>query len=443
MATPTVAELYTNLRDIVRILDAHLADGVAFVANGVTAKGNIRDDASFGDAQLSAFRIFRQGLAANMSLGPTLLDPWLLELAHCDDSGANKDPWPERSARAILDRWSRYLIDEDEKVTSNGITYGAITKAGTNTGNGIMLRLTVDEDGQAIQSGRAESVEAICIQDRNSGARENEEVFEIRGESLPEDLLEEGGTGLTVPITALSASATRRIFQNPSFGDDAAAAPATVLTGWTVSTIGNIDIVTTPTFRTHKGEGTEQAIKIKSVTNIKQTFEERNISFTPGVPMLVQVAYNTNGAVSAGSGKTLKVTFGAVSISSADLSGVAANWKILQIAIGANSWLKAFNKNDGELKIETVGFGASDSVIVDDVVVGPFTRYSGSVGRGGEYYAITGDAPLGASGVPFLRDDKHTWTTTGGVTAKMQRHIVRAYPGQYLPTSGTTLIAEP
>ena len=83
------------------------------------------------------------------------------------------------------------------------------------------------------------------------------------------------------------------------------------------------------------------------------------------------------------------------------------------------------------------------SVVVDDVIVAPFTRYTRQTDRGGEWYIITGDAPALAAGIPFLRDDEHTWATTGGVTGKNQRQLVRAFPGQSMPTTGATLIADP
>ena len=229
---------------------------------------------------------------------------------------------------------------------------------------------------------------------------------------------------------------------NPSFTSySGSKTTVTGLSGWTVGSsdpevFTNINIDTTTTYRTFSGEGaTPASLKIIPASpatseSVKQVFADRKISFDPSTPYYVHVAhYHPTGTEGS-----LILTWGGVSVTTALNSGNDNQWNLTRIgateATQKNCWLRQFDVNDAEIKIEVTGITDPEYVLIDDVTIGPMTQYGG-----GQWYALVGGQ------TPFLEenyaagaayDDK--WAAvTGGTSGINQRWFAELF-GNYLPS---------
>ena len=145
---------------------------------------------------------------------------------------------------------------------------------------------------------------------------------------------------------------------------------------------------------------------------------------------------------------TIKLTWGGVSVTTNLDTGNDGQWNLTRIGASAatqkNCWLRQFDVNDAEIKIEVTGVDPTSSaeyVLVDDVTIGPMTQYGG-----GQWYALVGGQ------TPFLEENyaagasySAVWAAvTGGTSGINQRWFAELF-GNYLPstTGGTETWVDP
>lgn len=422
----TESSVKTQWQNLVKIYN----EALKFASRNVTNFVDLHDTltASFdGD--------FTSELAQRVQSSRARLDGLLREF------GAALDPLlrtygqvmsvPETDAQSLITRLYNYYIDNGVTVKSRSFDYGDPTADGGNDGNGVIIRLNIDENGYAIENQHEDAKVATCIADSTSGAEKWEEVFEIRGASASKDTLELTGSGARAQIAAVSARASSGILKNPSFsqyqpGDDTA--NPTSIDNWEAATAvssATFEILDEASgadgyYRGFPGDTAPYAIRFKASNTLSQDLEDQRSRFVPGVPYMVQLAWRRKNSATG----TLSVTLGGVSTSVSIASGTNDVWNILRIPVGTNCWYKNFKNAALTLSIQVATL-AVGQVDIDDVIITPFASFDGG------WYCIVGTP---ASGAPsqWMRDDKFTWTDTSYVDAIIQEWLWRG-TGRYLP----------
>lgn len=425
---PTEAQVQTAIGDAVRILE-HLdryvnTNAQNFAGHQDTLEGNVGANTFlFADEILTAAARFRGGLLSTVQLGRGLLTPLLRDYARVLD-------FPETDIATILSRLQDSFRDRGLTVASRQFTYGSITLATAATGDGVINRLTTDENSNDIEDTFAETFEAECVQDEHSGATEHEERFEFRGQALGEDSLDLQGSGRTQIIKALSAADSLEFLQNPSFSDNNVGALTTAdsIPGWDVTTGSEADITIDDAtsgqiYRGFDGDTTPKSLLFETDVTISQNFNNRRIQLTPQIPMYLQIAYRANTATAG----TLTLRLGS-QVTAATITTATSGWNILRIAIGDRNWFRTFNREDP--LIEIIFTGSNGSLWVDDVV---FVRY--------QAFNSIWYAPVGGA-TPFLRDDQFSWSHTNGNrvsgTQGLVQHWLWRIFNTYLPHVSAT-----
>lgn len=431
---PTQDQVQTLISSQVGLLQ-NLFSKNTWNADTLTMRGDIQDAFLRAPEIEDAVAATRAILSSALGTSAAILTPGLVEYARLADTGPapDKTPWAFTDPQAIITRLARFMDDASESVVSRNVTFGdpGATPGGSNAGGGTILQATVDADGYAIESvPDNEDIKAICISDRNSGSPIQEELFQFQGGAAAIDNLAHEGSGRVQTIKAVSAADSTAFIDNPSFTDFAGTVSIpTAITGWTVaSDIANLAMDTT-VYRSFSGEGsTPYSLKFKAADTVTQTFSDLGTTFTTDQPYLVQVAYNTENNVSVGD---LVITIGS-STKLITLDGLSSGWRVAQIALTADSWLRSFDKNDAVFSLQTTG-SFSGTLLVDDVTIAPMTRWGT-----GQYYSVVGDS------TPFLIDDDFKWNvachaTTAGL---VNLWLYEAF-GRYLPSSGSPTWADP
>lgn len=426
---PTEAQVQTSIADAVRIfehLDRYVNTNTQnFSDHKDTLAASVGPNTFlFDDDIFSAAARFRAGLVSTIQQGRNILTPLLRDYGRVLD-------FPETDIATILSRLLDDFRDRGLTVASRQFVFGAIAAATANAGDGVINRLTVDENSDDIENTFAESKEAEVVADEHSGSSEHEERFEFRGQALGEDSLDLRGSGRVAIIKSLSAADSLEFLQNPSFSDSnvGALTTADTIPGWTIQsgspTDFRIDDATTgQVFRGFEGDTVPKSLKFLADAVIFQGFDNRRIQLTPQIPMYLQLAFRPDTATAG----VLTLTMGAVSRAVVITTALGGVFNILRINISADNWFKNFNQENPNITINLTG--ANGSVWVDDVV---FARY--------QPFNSIWYAPVGGA-TPFLRDDIFSWTHTNGDrvagTQGLVQHWLWRIFNAYLPHTTTT-----
>lgn len=342
---------------------------------------------------------------------------------------------PEGDVPSILSRLYDYMIDNSQSVNARAFSYGSVSAGGGNTGNGTVLRLTVDENNEPIEAAHAEARTAKCVRDARI-VDEHREQFEFYGVEAEPDFMEVLGSGQSrkVVITASDAIESAQLIDNPSFsffsGTADSAGAITEHTGWTVTNdVANIDIDTAITYRDFRGDPGPYSAQFTASDKLSQVIT-RELSFA--TPYWLQAAiYRPTGVTG-----NVVLHMGSVTRTVALSSLTVDQWTIVGIlsSPGQNCWLKNWNEADAEIAVEFTSLSGG-SAYADDVLFVPFKRFDGL------WYCVV---PNNASNTPFLKDDVFTWTDSISSDALIQKWFWRAGFG-YLPSdnSGTETISDP
>lgn len=334
----------------------------------------------------------------------------------------------------------KYFIDNSLRVQSRAFTFGT-PAAGTNTGNGQILRLTKDRYNFDIENGYVDSKRAICILDENTGTGRGQEVFELKGQATARDELERSGSGLTGTLTGLTPDDS--LLNNPAFrifGGTAGTDAPTSLDGWTSTDItgaslaysfSNYGILQTSgsTYRNIPSDGstgTAGNLQMKVSSRITQKLTVRGTELNNDTPYLLVVVWNA--ALGSANG-TLNLRMGSLT-TTVTLTG-QANWNVSTVPnpLGQGCWYRNFAQADLQIQIEFIR--TSGTLNVAEVMLVPGTQFDGSW-----YWAL----PATASAYTQWRVlDSYTWPDIATGNAVLQSHFHRAF-GIYLPHSNGSSI---
>ena len=360
----------------------------------------------------------RAGVAAARDAAGNWLAPLLRKLAIAVD-------FAETDTQLILRHYYQYMVTNTKRITSRSFTFGSVSVGGSNNGASTCYRLTRDENNFNIENTWAQVVSMICVQDQNSGAAKYQETFQISGGEKNIDNIIVAGSGNIGTIQAVSAANSQAYIQNPSFSQaNGTAASTSFFDGWTATSGAALTQDLVNYYRDFNGDVTPAAAKFSASDKISQAFSLNNTQFNPNVPMFVRIAINKS--VGSGSGGAVTLTFGDQT-TSVSVAALAAGWNMLVLPLDMRCWYKNFASSSPVLSIEWDS-RSSGYLLIDDVVLAPFTNFDGL------WYAITSNGSS-QSPAPNLINDTFAFTDTENLAVgKIQRTIWRT-TGMYLPAA--------
>lgn len=443
--TPTEAEIQAQWKASTKLLEYTrvYSDSIVLGAGGLM---DVLMQSLEGDFTPSALAAAGAGYRATLSSmadqGRTLqfLQPILFEYGNLINVGGGYTDLGSLS-RALYE----WFVTNSLTVQSRNITFDTTaTAGGSNVGNGVCKRLTVDENAFALEACTIEQKRLRCRQDANSGVKQHAEVFEIVGEAASQDALLRGlfgsGTGTRFFLASLHAGSGPggSMLRNSSF-DSYSSGSTPKFAGWnlTAGIAADIEQNTASTYRGNPSSSTAGSLRINGGTSATITLKQPLTNMAggrldPETPYFLRVMLNKT--VGTAVGGTVNLRIGSVTVS-VTIAAMSANWGELQIPAGVGCWFRNFDEATVDVEIEWAS-STSGYLLVDDVILAPWTLIDGT------YWVVTHNA---ATPTAWLVDDTLDFTDTGGApgTGVMQWWYGVAGLG-YLPsTTGTPTMTDP
>lgn len=336
-----------------------------------------------------------------------------------------------------------YCIDNAKTVKTRNFTFGTPSLPSANTGDGEVIRITVDEQGEPLEGWWPDTYTLTCTRAAGQTGEKHVEYFKLEGTDKAGTELSRTGTGpILENIRSLNARDSKRYVKNPSFNtySGAASPPAnpTTVSGWTVgSAWTNFNISTAITYRSTPGESINASLEFIADDYIKQDLiDQAKARIDPDTPYLCGPAvYRADTATGTLTIRLSDATLSGGISRAVDVSTLADDaWTRCWIiaTAGQNNWAKNFARvNDLTLSF-TMASLATGTVHLDDTVFHELVRVGAASdsrrGRGamGQYLAVVG-APT-----PWVKEDSASWTDSA-VGAVNQEYFCRAERG-YLPS---------
>ena len=428
MASPTAAELETQLKNAVALLE-NLASANTIVNDLNTYEQSLESD--YVVSQITAASQVRASVSSALGAASSVLEPILRAyVLHIVDEPATG------SVDDIISRVYRYFVDNSKTIKRRAITYGAASAAGANTGNGTVRRLTTDADNFAIEAEHAEIKAYECLQDANTGARLHEEVFEVEGAAAGRDELSISGSGSTTQLRARSSNDS--LLSNPTFsqyaiaGSVATSAPYTLVSGdvvtdWTIATTTSaaLTVDAADIYRAVEGDTTPTALRFAGNNTITQTFETANLNLQRFVPYDVLVPIKRESSADG----NYQISFGAATSGSVAVSTLSAGWNAVFLSLSQTSWPRRITETAADFVVQWSG-RSTGSLVLDEITLIAMDQFDGT------WWAIHGGT------TSFLARDRVTFTDSISSDSKIQKWLWRAFD-RYLPHAASPSIVDP
>lgn len=424
MASPTFAELWTQIKNAVAMFDDIRTDGQDSVITKLdTYVQSLKGDSA--PAALQAAQNLRASYAGLIGQAAAVLAPHLNDMRKAISSTAAP------LSQQFWEDLREYMDTNNEDVVDRGIDFGAVSAGGSNVGTGTVYRCTTDRLGYEIQAAWMTTTTFRCVRDQNSGTEVGREVFLVKQVTSLPDRIAEGGSAERVEMAAAAGDI---ILKNCSFYSfSGTAGSPTAITNWSsTATVNgtNFDFDSTNFFRAspeEKRQGTSYALNIKASAVLTQKLSTNRLRLRKDVPYIILLRYNR--AVGSASG-TLDLRVGTKEATVA--VSAQTGWNTLAITLDSGCWLENFDEDDLTIDIDWTRSGGS--LLIDDLVFAPLQPYAGL------WWLPVGGA------THTLIDDQWTFTDAlAGSDAKVQSWLWRAF-GQYVPIhtgSGTATITDP
>ena len=434
MATPTRAELETQPKALADLWDESRKFAAVNTTGGTSNWIALEDtlvQASEGDYQdqvLARVSALRSNLS-NLRNGFAAALYW-----HLREWGRFLNV-PETDLAGLVERLYDDFIDNAKRVKTRTFTRATPTAHASNAGNGTIQRLTVDDQGLALEGDlAAEPWVAECVRDAQTGATQRgQEVFQFRGSDRAKDGLEILGSGILRELAAVHPRDS--LVLNASFDAFGGTATApTSITNWSSSVTVNSANFTLNAANVYlparNAATTVYSLANRASNTLAQRLDVSNRRLDPKAPYYLQIAWNR--AVGSFSG-SLTLRLGQTSASVTITS--QAGWNVLRLVADRNLWFSRFNANTPDVRL--VVTRNAGYLLLDDVIFVPWS------GVGGTYFVVAPGSTPFVAGSRNLRDgDRFNWTDTG-TEAVIQRFFAHNTGGRYLPHSATPTVTDP
>lgn len=312
-----------------------------------------------------------------------LLTPPLIEIMAAIGS-------PERSYEGMLFRWREYMLSLGtvDKVVSRSFSRGTMT-AGSNSGNGTINRLLVDEDGYPLEGSFPNETKTFeCVYDQNT-VEKHAEVFQVRGTKAEYDGLKVIGTGMKRELPPCFTTRDSQAYvANPAFSQFSGTVPTagvettptttTSVTGWTLGNTAGARVSIDQCYRSLVGETAKYSVRFTADNSLSQVLSDiRRARLGTKNPLYDHWAVyresNCDGTLTAALGAS------SVAISMASLNNAA--WNIVKLGTTAGvldkrCYHKNFKSNALALSLTLAG-RTTGSIYVGDKVCRPLVPLDG------------------------------------------------------------------
>lgn len=411
------SELWTQFLQLIKIIDETWKFGADNTPNYLGMEETLQE--AYVGNHVGATNQIVNNLRGTMSnlvdSGRSLVTPVLRELARV---GYNSTA---STVTQALKDIRQGMVDGTETVRYRNHTFGAISAGGSNNGDGTVLRLTVDKDGEELEGGAANAgVTKIEITADYLGGRSmgNEQATVYGGGQVPVDQLDVG----TCPGETLSLTVNRPqdpgLLTNANFATSSGSGASLEFSGWTLSDAEDFEAETSTTF-----QGIQN---IEFIDNDNFLQHISSATLDPNRPVFAAVWFQR---VSSCDGDlTLRLGTQTETVSLSAQTG----WNLLTLGDGTSTkgWYENFQEdyNGNGLRVQvTLASRTTGSLIIGGVIVAQPVLFDGKF-----YLALSGDTN-------FLRDDYFTFTDSVVNTGRTQYWLARLF-GEYFPqaTSGET-----
>lgn len=345
--------------------------------------------------------------------------------------------YPDPQGGSIEDIWEwtvDYFVANSQTINDSEDTIDTTWSAdGGNTGNGEVIALAVDENGNDL-GWTPDSWTLECVQDARENGQTDTEVWRLYGTARrPDNLSGSDGGATGVDITGfrtLAVDLSEPYLQNASF-DGATENGSSViqtLPGWTANSgaISSSNLKINTTYIARESPSRSTGHKSLQFTGDETIYQDPvatvGATFNPNEPFILDVAVAKVGTPTGTARIRLSGTVGSGGLT-ATLAHTAmtgsGTFDRLRLTVGANSWPANFNANDLKVQIaleSTASVDASNYFVVDDVMLCPLQRVNPTgdprSGRGSMGYYL---GVLSGS-TPFIKGDKFTAAGSAGGT---------------------------
>lgn len=331
----------------------------------------------------------------------------------------------------------QYMDDNSYTVKSRNFTFGTPTANGSNTGDGVILRLTEDEFGYDLEGGFVEAKSYRILQDGtdNLNYRNNE-----RGRFYGQPRLNNFGignmaaSGISQAVNVISETSGK--LTNASFTSAPNVSGATtIFSGWTVGTPANVSADTSAYFRQNPNVTTPVSAKFTGTSTLTQTL--RNIPIDPNIPYILTFVYNRE--VGSATGVKFDITLGSVTKSTV-LAGTETGWNRVSLNLDSNLWPRNWSTDQPAVEFELTAI-TGGYLLIDEIILYPMDKVDAS------YYAVIGGAtPFSASTVISGdgKGDLFEWTDSlVGSDSILNRFVGLIYRDSLPSTTGAPTWSEP
>lgn len=323
----------------------------------------------------------------------------------------------------------------NEYVAGRGITRGSNPAAGSGV---VLRRLTVDHQGQKIESGAIETVTFEVVQTSITGAGVRQVNGTLYGEDGPDDALDrqDKGTARAANVTmTLFNEVNRGAIQNATFAVSGSPANGTAVTSsnlqsWTLSDVAGTPTVVVRTTNPWRSKVNGVAVSGNSTT---KRFEQALVipsnddgtpnAYTP-VDHLTVVYWDATWT------GNITMIWGSKSEVFAHTLFSGAGFKYLLPTLDEDLYPVNFSTTDPKYALEIATTSASGEIVLH------YSDVQRMRPRQGCWFSAWSHDSDPAEGAKF------TWTDTNDHTGKLQDTIAEVYefaPYAYFNTSGSSL----
>jgi hypothetical protein len=375
-------------------------------------------------------------VAGVFSGGRSLLDPLLLQLSRAMG-------YPQTDTASVFPILYKYMANNEgtfksaPRLEARTFTRGSWTAAGSNQGNGTVLRMTVDKYDLPIESDQPDVYRALCIADANSGTNPGAEQFVVTGRPFRDSLSKyvsgySIGVGNNVPssnLVGVEGQATRNLIINPSFADfsGTGASSSFALTGWTQASglAASCSIDTSQYYRASSVEPTPGCLKVTASVAFKQRIPAGQLNAS--LCYMLQAACNFSAGGATGSVRMRLGTEATYLVDVTVNSGVGG-WNTIRPTIDKKLYFANF-AGAGDIYVRfDITVTSGTYILLDDFCMSPFQNIGGKL-----LWAIGGSTNWVVNDTATITDSV---ATTNGVptTGKTQTMLAEVY-GRGLPSA--------
>ncbi len=428
MAAPTFAEVWNQIKAVVKIYDDLKTNGSSYLTNLDAYQQSLEGDHAVDAANLEEST--RSALSGLLRRGGDVVRQHMIDMGKVISSSQTT---PEELMDPIDGDLFQYFINNAQSLNSRNITHGSPSAAAGNVGNGLIYRLATDRNSQEIETVSLTSKKAECVQDSNSGTRATEETFLFTHEVGQKDGLD--ASAFSPATTIVASGPENSLLQNASFEEidgTTGARGLSSIPSWTIDTgvIADFEYDSTNFYSSSPSElesGNSYALKIKNNVKISQKIRDIGQNIDPTKPYMLLLHYNRSVGASDGT-LTIRMGTASASVTLTTQSG----WQVLVLALDQNLWYSNFKENDLNIEVELSGW-TTGTLLIDWVIFDEMKEFDRT------WYLIKPGA------TNFQKGDSFTWSDTLSATEGKIQYWLSRWFGRYLPhnNAGTETITDP